>query len=146
VGRLRGEAHEQPDGELFDPDEVATELRGLDETLDGDLLAFVANDFGRPVAFRPASVPRTAQEEIRHGILQQKYDAHDDLDEIRRTLLDAFPTVHKAIIAEHREESLRYHLPEGSRETTNFLTVREMVGLVDYTTNSAQADELSQTY
>jgi len=111
MARLRGEAHESDDGELFDRDEIAAALRSLDDALDGDLIAFVANDFGLPVAFRPDSVP----------------------------------AVHKVIVADYGEE-IRYHLPEGSNGATNFLTVWEMVGLVDYTTNSAQRDGLSQTY
>ena len=44
------------------------------------------------------------------------------------------------------DDGVRYHLPEGTSEATNFLTVRETVGLVDYTTNGAQADGLSVTY
>lgn len=42
--------------------------------------------------------------------------------------------------------TVRYHLPEGSNDTTNFITVRETVGLIDYTTNSFQSDGLSVTY
>jgi hypothetical protein len=41
---------------------------------------------------------------------------------------------------------VRDHLPEGSNETTDFVTVREMASLVDYTTNSFQSDGLSVTY
>jgi hypothetical protein len=146
MARLRGEAHAADDGELFDPAEVAASLRSLDDSLDGDLIAFVANDFGRPIAFRPDGVPRGAQAEIREAILQAKYDTDEELNDIRETLLDRFPAVHKAIVAEYGADGIRYHLPEGSNGTTNFLTVREMVGLVDYTTNSAQRDGLSQTY
>lgn len=54
--------------------------------------------------------------------------------------------MHKAIVSEHTGETLRYHLPEGSNESTNFVTVREMVGLIDYTTNSFQSDGLCETY
>jgi len=146
MARLRGEAHDAEDGELFDPEEVAAALRSLDDSIDGALIAFVANDFGLPVAFRPDRVPRTAQAEIREAILRGKYDTDEELNDIRETLLDRFPAVHKAIVAAYGEDAIRYHLPEGSNETTNFLTVREMVGLVDYTTHSAQRDGLSRTY
>jgi hypothetical protein len=146
MARLRGEAHDADDGELFDPEGVAAALRSLDDSLDGALIAFVANDFGLPIAFRPDGVPHAAQDEIRRSILQGKYDTDDELNEVRETLLDRFPAVHKAIVAEYGEDAIRYHLPEGADRTTNFLTVREMVGLVDYTTNSAQREGLSRTY
>jgi hypothetical protein len=141
---LRGR---RDDIEFFDDEALERDVRRSNETVDGDLLVFLANDFGWPIAFRPSGVPLDAQNEIREAILENKYaDGHDDLDDIRRELLDAHPAVHKAIVAEHSGDSIRYHLPEGSNETTNFVTVREMVGLVDYTTNSFQSDGLSVTY
>ena len=142
--RLRG----QRDAiEFFDEDAVGDDVRRLNETVDGDLLVFLANDFGRPRAYRPSDLAKDVQDEIRQAVLQNKYDdTNDDLNEVRRELLDAHPAIHKIIVAEYVGEDVRYHLPEGSNETTNFLTVREMVGLVDYTTNSFQSDGLSVTY
>lgn len=88
-----------------------------------------------------------AQNNVREAILQNKYDdTNEDLNAIRRELLADHPAIHKAIVAEHSEGTIRYHLPEGSNETTNFVTVREMVGLIDYTTNSFQSDGLCETY
>jgi hypothetical protein len=144
AARLRGQRDRI---ERFEDDEVEETLRGLDERLEGHLIAFVANDFGYPAAFRPEGIDRGIQNEVREAILRNKYDdSNDDLAEIRRRLLEAHPAIHKAILVEYRDGTLRYHLPEGSNPTTNFLTVREMVGLVDYTTNSAQCDGLSRTY
>ena len=98
-------------------------------------MVFVANDFGRPRAYRPQGVD--VQNEIQEAILQNKYDdTNKDLNAIRRELLAEHPTIHKAIITDHSERTIRYHLPEGSNKTTNFVTVREMVGLINYTTNS----------
>jgi hypothetical protein len=133
--------------EYFDPEAVAETIREASRDVEGDLLAFVANDFGFPAAFRPEGTDRSIQDDVRQGILQDKYDDEaTDLQAIRDDLLDAHPGIHKAIVAEQAGDDVRYFLPAGQNETTNFLTVREMVGLVDYTTNSAQADDLSRTY
>lgn len=138
---------QRDDIEFFDSDTVRTHLQDLNETVEGDLIVFVANDFGRPRAYRPADVPLDAQDEIRRAILQNKYDdSNDDLNAIRQELLADHPAIHKAIVTEYSDEDIRYHLPEGSNETTNFITVREMVGLIDYTTSSFQSDGLSETY
>lgn len=120
-------------------------LRDHDDRADGHLVVFAANDFGYPVALRPEGVPRDRQDEVRQGILAGKYRADDDLDDARRALLDADRRVHK-VLATRLGDDVTYHLPGGHRDDTNFLTVREAVGLVDYLTNSAQAADLSRTY
>lgn len=144
ITRLRGQ---RDDIEFFDPDTVGSDIQRLNDRVDGDLIVFAANDFGQPRAYRPSGVEIEVQNEIRRAILQNKYDGtNEDLNEIRSELLDKYPAIHKVIVAEHSGQHVRYHLPEGSNETTNFLTVREMVGLIDYTTNSFQSDGLSVTY
>ena len=142
MARLRGEGRDA----LFDADAVADTVRELDGRTDGVLVVFAANDFGLPMAYRPAGTGLELQDAVRRAILEEKYDEDEDLDDLRRELLAEHPGVHKAIVATFEEGRVRYHLPEGSDETTTFLTVREMVGLVDYTTNSAQRDGLSTTY
>lgn len=144
ITRLRGR---RDDIEFFDSEAVRSTLRRLNEPVAGDMVVFAANDFGRPRAYRPTGVPVDAQDEIRQAILQNKYDdTNKDLNDVRQELLTEHPAIHKAIVAEYSDENIRYHLPEGSNETTNFITVREMVGLIDYTTNSFQNDGLSETY
>lgn len=144
ITKLRGR---RDDIEFFDSEAVRSDLRRLNKSVDGDLVVFVANDFGRPRAYRPQGVAVDVQNEIREAILQNKYnDTNEDLNDIRCELLAEHPAIHKAIITEYSEGISRYHLPEGSNETTNFVTVREMVGLIDYTTNSFQSDGLSETY
>lgn len=144
IARLRGR---RDDIEFFDEERVEADVRRLNERVDGDLLVFLANDYGRPRAYRPEGVSTAAQNVVRASILANKYDAsNEDLNDLRRTILDEHPAVHKVLVAEYSTDSVRYHLPEGSNESTNFVTVREMVGLVDYTTNSFQADGLSVTY
>jgi len=121
-------------------------LRVHNETVAGTLLVFAANDFGLPVALRPAGTPKAIQAEVRREILREKYRANAELNGIRQDLLGADSRVHKVLVATHHDGQIDYHLPGGHHESTNFVTVREAVGLVDYTTNSAQADDLSLTY
>lgn len=133
--------------EFFDPAAVAATVRDLSDTVEGALVVFAGNDFGLPIAFRPSERSVAVQDEIRQAILQRKYDDENDrLREIRDELLDRHPEIHKAIVAEYGDDEIQYFLPEGSNSTTNFVTVREMVGLVDYTTNSVQHEDLSVTY
>lgn len=144
ITRLRGQREEV---EFFDSAAIAETVRRLNGRVDGDLVVFVANDFGMPRAYRPTACPRGVQDEIRQAILQDKYDdSNEQLNAVRRELLSEHPAIHKVIVAEYDAQEISYHLPEGSNETTNFVTVREMVGLVDYTTNSFQHDGLSETY
>ncbi|MXR21601.1 hypothetical protein [Halobacterium bonnevillei] len=144
IARLRGR---RDDIEFFDEDAVEADVRRLNERVDGDLLVVLANDYGRPRAYRPEGVSSAAQNVLRAAILANKYDdTNDDLNDLRRAILDEHPAVHKVLVAEYTEDGVRYHLPEGSNDATNFVTVREMVGLVDYTTNSFQAAGLSVTY
>lgn len=143
IARLRGRRDEI---EFFDEGAVRADVRDLSERVDGDLLVFLANDFGRPRAYRPAGRKRDVQNEVREAILADKYDSNAALDALRRRILAAHPGVHKVLVAADADDGVTYHLPEGSNEATNFVTVREVVGLVDYTTNSFQADGLSVTY
>ncbi|UPM43137.1 hypothetical protein [Halocatena salina] len=132
---------------LFDREIVAGTVRRLNERQEGELIVFVANDFGRPMAYRPEDTGIEIQDAVRQAILENKYDeGPDDLNNARQELLKEHPNVHKAIVAEINAGTIRYYLPEGSNTTTNFITVREMVGLIDYTTNSSQSDGLSITY
>ncbi|PSQ38198.1 hypothetical protein BRD13_07135 [Halobacteriales archaeon SW_5_70_135] len=135
------------DDERYDPDAVRETVRDLAASHGGRLVVFVADDFGLPVNFRPEGLEPEKLDGVRRAILEEKYDHHQsDLDAVRRDLLDEHPRIHKAIVADVGGDDVRYHLPEGSNEKTNFLTVRETVGLVDYTTNSAQAGSQSRTY
>lgn len=107
---------------------------------------FAANDFGYPVALRPARTSIDVQEAVRVEILQEKYKDSPELDTVRQQLLDADDRIHKALVVHHNDGSIDYHLPGGRNENTNFITVREAVGLLDYVTNSAQREGLSKQY
>jgi hypothetical protein len=140
-------AAEGPTDDFFRGTAVAETVRDLAGRVDGDLVVFLANDFGYPLGLRPDGTPLDRGNELREAILERKYDDdHEDLATLRADLLAAHPRVHKAIVAAFDDDGVRYYLPPGDRESTRFLTVREMVGLVDYVTNSAQAGDLSYTY
>lgn len=144
ITRLRSQ---RDDIEFFDPDAVGNDVRRLNDLVNGELIVFVANDFGLPRVYRPSGVEEDMQDEIRQTVLRNKYDdTNEDLNKIRQELLNEHSGIHKVVVAEYSDKSIRYHLPEGSNETTNFITVREMVGLIDYTTNSFQSSGLSYTY
>lgn len=140
ITRLRRE------GSYFDRGAVAETIRSLADSVEAYLIVFPANDFGLPLAFRPAGVDQEVQDDIRREILDKKYQSDQALDEIREEVLRRHPAVHKVLVCEYSEMGISYHLPGGRNENTNFLTVREAVGLVDYTTNSAQSGGLSRTY
>lgn len=111
---------------FFDPDAVRGDGRRGNGTMSGDLIVFVANDFGLPKAYRPRNLEKGVQDEIRRAVLNNKYDGtNEDLNEIRRELLDEHPGIHEVIVAEYEGGAIRHRLPEGSNETTNFITVRE---------------------
>lgn len=143
VTQLRQQAQ---DKRFTDNDEVMELLREQNAKFEGELLVFAANDFGYPVALRPAGTSLDVQEAVREEILQEKYKDNPELDTVRQQLLDADARIHKALVVHHDGGSIDYHLPGGRNENTNFLTVREAVGLVDYVTNSAQRDGLSKQY
>lgn len=152
--RLRSRVHDTAFDRVarFPLGKIARMLRTYNERVDGDLVVFVANDFGMPVAYRPTGVPKQRQNEIRTELLAEKYKSDDRLDEIRKQLTTE-TKVHKALVGAIGDEEIRYHLPgvgsvgnevvdrddpEAATSATNFLTVREGVGLVDFCTNADQ--------
>lgn len=50
-------------------DAIRRDLRRLNETVEGDLIVFVANDFGRPRAYRPQGVDKRVQNDVREALL-----------------------------------------------------------------------------
>lgn len=61
-------------------------------------------------------------------------------DRIRRTILEVDPWVHQVLVARHDGDRIDYHLPRGWRTNTEFPTVREALGLVDYIPNGHQRE------
>lgn len=140
--RLRQRAVRPDDMKFTDDPAFLNLVRDLNEELEGTLLVFAANDFGWPVALRPAGTPKRLQEEIRRELLKQKYRSSPKLDEIRMQLLEADERIHQVLVATHDGDRIDYHLPGGWKTNTNFLTVREAIGLVDYITNGHQREAI----
>lgn len=58
-----------------------------------------------------------------------------DLNPIREALREADRRIHQVLVAEWWSDAVEYFLPEGKSEKSDFLTVREPLGLVDWTAN-----------
>lgn len=130
-------------------DEIYHALREWNQMLDGTLLAFLANDFGFPVAFRPEGTDAEIQDQVRQAILEGKYQpgpGHDELEVIQEELLGLDRRIHKCLVALVDEHAVDYFLPEGKNPSSTFLTVREPLGLIDWTTNAASAPAFQRTY
>lgn len=110
-------------------------ISDLNETLDGHLVVFTANDFGAPIAFYPDTLDDSRLQDIREYILGAKYNHAPDLNEIRQQVRETDERIHRALIAEVTDEGVRLHNPEGRDPDTNFLTIRDYLGLVDWTIN-----------
>lgn len=124
-------------------------LRDRNAEMDGVLLAFLANDFGWPVAFRPEGTEPAIQDRVRKTILEGKYRPkarHEELEAIQEELLEADKRIHKGLVAVVDSENVDYFLPEGKQDASSFLTVREPLGLIDWTTNSSAASGFQRTY
>lgn len=140
--RLRQRAERPEDMKFTDDPAFLDLIRACNERVDGTLVVFAANDFGWPVALRPDGTPKQLQADVRTELLARKYESSPELDEIRRTILEADGRVHQALVARHDGEEIDYHLPGGWKEDTNFLTVREALGLIDYITNGHQREAI----
>ncbi|MCU4743288.1 hypothetical protein [Natronoglomus mannanivorans] len=140
--RLRQHAERPADMKFTDDPAFLDLVRACNERVDGTLLVFAANDFGWPVALRPTGTSKQLQADVRTELLAEKYKSSPELDEIRRTLLDADVRVHQALVVRHSGDEIDYHLPGGWKVDTNFLTVREALGLIDYITHGHQREAI----
>lgn len=140
--RLRQRAVRPDDVKFTDDSAVMDVIRTCNDRIEGTLLVFAANDFGWPVAFRPEGTHERLQEDVRRELLREKYKSDSELDRIRKSVLDADPRIHQALVARHDGDRVDYHLPGGWRTNTEFLTVREALGLIDYITNGHQREAI----
>lgn len=140
--RLRQRAERPDDVKFTDNADVLDAIRACNDRLEGTLIVFAANDFGWPVALRPEGTPERLQEDVRRELLREKYKSNSELDRIRETVLEADLRVHKALVACHDGDRVDYHLPGGWKPNTEFLTVREALGLIDYITNGHQREAI----
>lgn len=140
--RLRQQAERPDDVKFTDNPDVLGAIRAWNDRLEGTLLVFAANDFGWPVALRPEGTPERLQENVRQELLREKYKSNAELDQVRETILESDPRIHQVLAARHGGDRIDYHLPGGWKTNTEFLTVREALGLIDYITNGHQREAI----
>lgn len=140
--RLRQLAERPDDVKFIHNPAVLDVIRECNDRVEGTLLVFAANDFGWPVALRPEGTPEQLQEDVRRELLCEKYKSNPELDEIRKAVLETDPRIHQVLVARHDGDQIDYHLPGGWKTNTEFLTVREALGLIDYITNGHQREAM----
>ncbi|MFC6903833.1 hypothetical protein [Halalkalicoccus tibetensis] len=119
---------------------------------DGHLVFFAASDFGEPRVFLPAGLSNRdeALQAILDRVHEQKWRARDSgLRDVRSQLFDEVPGIHQGLAALYRENgSAAYDIDFPWDGAYNFVTIRQAVGLVDWTTNAQEPwlDGLRRTY
>lgn len=139
-----------------DPDMDEEAIRSvLDENqsrFDGDLLFFAANDFGQPRVFLPDSLSEqdAALQAVLDGIHEEKWRARNSaLRDVRNRMFDEVGGIHQGLGAVYRDDgSGDYDIDFPSNATYNFVTIRQVVGLVDWLANAGDRwnDGLRLTY
>ncbi|WP_435332968.1 hypothetical protein [Haloarchaeobius sp. TZWWS8] len=146
IARLR----ESDEESTLDVDAIAAVCRTRSQEFDGHLVFFGASDFGHPEAFVPAAVDGSAlKRRVLDGLHEEsgKWQGTDEeLRAVRDAYFEAAPNLHKGLAVLVTEDGVRYDLEGGVAETNNFVTIRQVAGLVDWLTNSYQAERLTTTY
>lgn len=129
----------------IDVDEVKRILRDRQTEFDGHLVVLVANDFGKPIAFLPeeAGDYSTVLNSILDEIHDQKWDAENfDLRDVRNQLMEEVAGLHKVLPALYfGEEAAEYDITAGKDLSYNFVTIRQVAGLVDWLANAQKIAE-----
>lgn len=132
---LREKAIEEDEND-FNNEEFRDFLRELSDEVEGNLIVFAANDFGRPYAFYPEGKKRALMDEVHDQLLSGKYRRDEELNELRKKILDFHDYIHKVLVVDHRGDEIHYHAPAGQESDTNFITARQYVGLLDWLLNN----------
>lgn len=107
---------------------------------DGHLLLLAANDFGRPLAFFPdGSADRaTVFNAVLDDLHRRKWTAENlDLRAVRDEVVADAAGVHKALAALYFDDGTAdYDVATGSDPAYNFVTIRQVAGLVDWMANA----------
>lgn len=124
---------------------VKAVLRERQDEFDGYLVVLVANDFGKPVAFLPEAAGdySTVLNAVLDEIHEEKWSAeHDGLRAVRNQLFEAVDSLHKVLPALYFEDgSAEYDIAPGRDQAYNFVTIRQVVGLVDWIANAQDITE-----
>ncbi|WP_435358532.1 hypothetical protein [Haloarchaeobius sp. DFWS5] len=134
----------------LDVDAIAAVCRTHASEFDGHLLFFGASDFGHPAAFVPTAVDATAvKQRVLDGLHEEagKWQGmHDELRAVKTACFDAEPNLHKGLAVLVTDDGVTYDVESGVAESNNFVTIRQVAGLLDWLTNSYQADRLTTVY
>lgn len=150
--RRRGYETLEENGEFppLDVDAIAGVCRERADGFDGRLLFFGASDFGHPAVFVPrgtdARADKVAVLDELHAESGKWQGTHEALRTVRTAVLEADPHLHKGFAALVSDGDVAYDLDAGTSDEYNFVTIRQVVGLVDWLTNSFQADALTTAY
>lgn len=124
----------------MDTEAIADLLRKRQEEFEGHLVFFAASDFGRPVVFLPAGLDDHTEmlNAVLDRIHEQKWQAENErLRSVRHHVFDEVDGIHQGLAAVcYDDGSAEYDIVYGWHGVYNFLTIRQVVGLVDWVTNA----------
>ncbi|MDL5362304.1 hypothetical protein [Halalkalicoccus sp. NIPERK01] len=127
-------------GANLDEDGVRTVLEERAADFEGRLLFFAASDFGQPRVFLPADLsdPDAVLQSVLDRIHAEKWSPeHDGLRDVRRQVFEEVAGIHQGLPAlYHGSGEAEYDLAGPWDGVYNFVTIRQVVGLVDWVTNA----------
>jgi hypothetical protein len=131
---------------------IQSVLQERNGEFDGELVFFAGNDFGEPRVFLSESIgdQQAALDAILDRVHEQKWRAdHADLRDVRNQMIDEVQSVHQGLPAVYNGNgNVDYDIEFPWNRAYNFVTIRQVVGLVDWVTNAQDPwlDGLRQTY
>lgn len=150
-GRAYGAMEEAEEFPPLDTDAIAATVADHAADFDGTLVFLGASDFGHPAAFVPEATddPSALLNRLLDEFHRERgkwQGEHDGLREVRAAAFETEPNLHKGLAALVTGDGVEYDLGRGFGEEYNFVTIRQVVGLVDWLANSYQADGLTVRY
>ncbi|KYH27268.1 hypothetical protein HAPAU_07210 [Halalkalicoccus paucihalophilus] len=127
-------------GPNLDEEGIRTVLEEYEPDFEGHLIFFAASDFGKPRVFLPDGLPdrQLALETILDRVHQGKWNPdHAGLREVRNRVFEEVRGIHQGLPAVYHDEGeATYDLTGPWDGVYNFVTIRQVVGLVDWVTNA----------
>lgn len=124
----------------MDEDGIREVLAEEESGFDGDLICFVANDFGKPRVFLPEHVSDQgdALQAVVDAIHERKWGARNSaLRDVRDRMFEDVEGVHQCLGTVLRDDgSADYDIDYPATGAYNFLTIRQVIGLVDWMANA----------
>ncbi len=136
----------------MDEDAIREVLNERQSRFDGALLFFGANDFGQPRVFLPESVSDqdAALQAVVDAVHEEKWRARNSaLRDVRNRMFDEVTGIHQGLGAVYRDDGTAdYDIDFPSNATYNFVTIRQVIGFVDWMANAGErwSDGLRLTY